>query len=46
MVQNDKFDEKLFDYFKNNQEIPEKITNGINNVNLQKERKKYSISII
>lgn len=40
MVQNDKFDEKLFDYFKNNQEIPEKITNGINNVNLQKERKK------
>jgi len=39
MEQKDKFDEKLFDYFKNNHETPMKITKGIKEINLKEEKK-------
>lgn len=39
MEQKDKFDETVFDYFRNNHETPTKITNAIKEVNLRKEKK-------
>ncbi len=39
MEQKDKFDEKLFDYFKNNHETPMKITKGIKEIDLKEEKK-------
>ena len=40
MEHKDKFDEKLFDYFKDNNKTPMKITEGIKEWNLGKEKKK------
>lgn len=40
MEHKDKFDEKLFNYFKDNNETPMKITEGIKKCNLGKEKKK------
>lgn len=40
MEYKDKFDEKLFNYFKDNNETPMKITEGIKEINLGKEKKK------
>lgn len=39
MKQKDEFDEKLFNYFKENQEIPSKITDGIMEIDLKREKK-------
>ena len=39
MEKKDKFDEKLFDYFRENSETPMKITDGIKKANLKKEKK-------
>ena len=40
MEHKDKFDEKLFNYFKDNNETPMKITEGIKECNLGKGKKK------
>lgn len=37
----DNFDEKLFNYFKNNTKIPMKITEGIHTLNLETPKKKF-----
>lgn len=39
MKQKDEFDEKLFNYFKENQETPSKITDGIMEIDLKREKK-------
>ena len=43
MMLNDDFDEKLFNYFENNIEVPEKIKNGIWEVNLKNDNKIINI---
>lgn len=40
MEHKDKFDEKLYNYFSKNNDVPKEITNCINEVQLKKEKKK------
>lgn len=39
MIQNDEFEQKLIEYFQKNQEIPEKIKEGIRNIDLTKAKR-------